>query len=80
MTRRQEIENEMVLQKDIMAESDVYAIKSQKMGYNFQEHYPERYAAYVAANARYNELEIELEEEKRKEEEEREESHCYPEE
>ena len=43
-----------------MTQTDGKASKCQKMGLNFQETYPEGYAAYMAANAKYNEIEAEI--------------------
>lgn len=43
-----------------MTKTDGKASKCQKMGLNFQETYPEGYAAYMEANARYNAIEAEM--------------------
>ena len=43
-----------------MTKTDGKASKCQKMGLNFQETYPEGYAAYMEANARYNAIETEI--------------------
>lgn len=44
----------------VMSESDAHASKCIKLGLNFQEAYPDDYAAYTAAREQYNANEEEL--------------------
>lgn len=58
--RKQELGEQQLQLAAVMSESDAHASKCIKLGLNFQEAYPDDYAAYTAAREQYNANEEEL--------------------
>ena len=49
------LNEDQLKQRAIMSSSDAHASKAIKLGQDFETEYPEEYAAYVAANAKFHE-------------------------